>query len=78
MRKDANGNPSPETFIEAWTMAKQKANKARQPVSYAGFYVNPDNKHKEESWLSRIIWVVIFLSSCFWGPPLLTWLFGNP
>lgn len=76
MRRDGNGNPTPETFIEAWSMAKQKANEEQHPVSYAGFYVTPDKP--KESLASQIIWVIIFISSCYWGPLLLTYLFGNP
>lgn len=78
MKKDNEGNPSPETFIEAWMMAKQKANDTQQPVSYAGFYVKPDRKQKKESLLSQVVWIIIFISSCYWGTLLFTHLFGNP
>lgn len=78
MRKGANGEPTPEYFIEGYVMAKQKANELQQPVSYAGFYVTPSRKKKRESLFSQIIWLIIFLSSCWWGPLLMTKMFGNP
>lgn len=71
MRRGPNGEPTPEYFIEAYAMAKQKANAEQQPVSYAGFYVVPDRKHKKESLFSQIVWLLIFLSSCYWGPLLI-------
>lgn len=78
MRKDGDGNPTPEIFIEAWTMAKQKANEKEKPVSYAGFYVKPDKPYKREGWLSYVLWTILAITSIWWGPALFTWLFGTP
>jgi hypothetical protein len=76
MRRDADGNLVPSTFIEQYFAAKQKANEEGKPGLHYGFYVKPD--HPRESTFSKIFWTVLFATSCIWGPLVLNWVFGNP